>query len=270
MAQHSKGKEGGNIDPMREDIATGKKPRRPRQRKVPAPPKSLTADKAASEERAHSRPLSPGVMLEDQGEDKGWLVTAPHGDIELWELQMGDAFGTRSQSVMRIFLNDLRKLVPEAWDEKAKNWKTNEQELNAALAMVADIKPRNVMEAALAAEMVAVHRMQMQVSAAAINSGHYPLSKEAGIAGKLARTFAGQLKTLQQIRGETIPIRQDIHVTKETHAHVHYHGGEGKTERQPHERTIEHAADVADECEALRSNDKSRKVVPLPRAKGQG
>ena len=46
-----------NIDPMREDVVTRKKTRKPRRRKVPPAPKNLAEDKPHAEARARSRPL---------------------------------------------------------------------------------------------------------------------------------------------------------------------------------------------------------------------
>lgn len=55
---------GVDIDPVRKNVATGKKPRKPWRRNVPKLLKNLAADKAAYEDCAQSRPFSLGVMLE--------------------------------------------------------------------------------------------------------------------------------------------------------------------------------------------------------------
>ena len=74
----------------------------------------------------------------------------------------------------------------------------NENEFSAALAMVNSIKPKNEMEAALAAQIVAIHLLQMKVAARAIKFDYD--TKMVAVAGKLARTFAIQLETLQPHR----------------------------------------------------------------------
>lgn len=252
-----------DIDPKAVNVAE-RKPRK-RRRVAPAPSAELLAGKGKALKRARSRPLSPGVMFEPK--EQGYLITAPHSDLELWELQVADAFGTRSQSVMRTFLAQLEALVPTAWDEHSERWKPHETELNAALAMVADVQPRNVREAALAAQMVAVHWMQMRLSAAALNRGGMVLDRDAALAGKLARTFTMQLDTLERIRGKRRTAKQSIKVTKETHQHVHYHDhrGAGETGGQAHDADARPTTQLA----ALPGTEQSGQVLRLPSRKGQ-
>jgi hypothetical protein len=257
-----------DIDPGRLNVEPSHKRRRKR-RDRPDPPASLKASEPAAKARANKRPLSPGVMLEPRPDGRdGWQITSPHNDLNLWELQIADAFGTRSFSAMRIFMRDLKRLARLDWDESAQTWKANERELNAALAMVADIQPRNTSEAALAAQMVAVHWMQMRLSAEALNRGGMILDKEAALAGKLARTYTMQLEAMRALRGGKKPTRQTIIVKKESNHHVHYHThrGVGETSGQSHEPP----AAIAGQCQALPSPDTRGEVVPLPRRKGQG
>jgi hypothetical protein len=204
-------------------------------------------------------------MLEAAGFDKEhW--TSPHADVQLWHAQLGEAFGTRSRAVITLFLRQLEALCSQTeWDEGAKQWRLDENEFSAALAMVNAIKPRNEMEAALAAQMVSVHLMQMKCAARAIRFEHD--DKTAGVAAKLARTFVMQTQALQALRGRSKTARQSIKVTKELHQHVHYHddrGGAG-TGRQPHGRT----APIVDQRTPLPSTEPSGQVVPLPSRKGK-
>ncbi|WP_143146818.1 hypothetical protein [Novosphingobium sp. NDB2Meth1] len=252
-----------DIDPKAVNVAERKQRRK--RRAAPKPSPQLLAGKERALKRAKARPLTPGVMLEPQAQ--GYQVTAPHSDLELWELQVADAFGTRSQSVMQTFLDQLRVLVPLAWDKDAEQWKPNETELNAALAMVADVQPRNVREAALAAQMVAVHWMQMRLSAAALNNGHMVLDRDAALASKLARTFTMQLDSLARIRGRRQTARQSIKVRKELHQHVHYHDyrGAGKTGEQAHDADARPTA----QCSALPSSEPGGQILRLPSRKRQ-
>jgi hypothetical protein len=223
-----------DIDPKRLDVPTKRRRRRVRAR--PQPSEALTEGKDKARERALKRPLSPGVMFEPNGVG-GLTVTSPHSDLDLWELQLADAFGTRSQSLMHTFMIQLKGLAPQVWDDGAQIWKPHETELNAALAMVADMKPRNVAEAALAAQMVAVHWMQMRMSAQALNRGCGVLQQDAAIASKLARTYVMQLEAMAKLQGRQKTSRQSIKVRKELHQHVHYHDhrGDEESDGQPHE-----------------------------------
>lgn len=255
-----------DIDPKSEDIA--KKRRRARRRHKPDPSPALAAEKAKVLARALKRPLSPGIMYEPKGRGH-YLVTAPHSDLSLWELQIADAFGTRSQSVMRHFVRDLRNLCGRVWDEANGGWKPKEYELNAILAMVADLRPRNTSEAGLAAQLVAIHLLTMRMAAQALNGGHIVMEREAALTGKLARTYAMQLETYQGLRGKRRTTRQTIKVTKDLHQHVHYHDHrEGdENERQSHERRRAANAGksaIVDKRAALPSPDEGGRIVPMP------
>jgi len=248
-----------DISPNTETLPQRKRRRKLRDRSKPEPPPHLKAEKAKAGARVQKRPLSPGILYEQEGEH--FYPTAPHNDIGLWELQIFDAFGTRSRSIVMTFLEQLRRLVPEVWVEGVGAPKPDETELNAALAMVADIQPRNVVEAALAAQMVAVHWLQMRLSAQALNRyGHAVIGQDAALAGKLARTFAMQLDTLAKLRGKQKASRQTIRVRKELHQHVHYHDHRGDTENdgQPHEPRATAIAQRA----ALPCPQPSGKAVP--------
>ncbi|HEY0959758.1 MAG TPA: hypothetical protein VGE05_10880 [Novosphingobium sp.] len=250
-----------DIDPKRLDVPTV--PRKRRNRAKPEPSESLRAGKAKALSRILKRPQSPGIMYEPNGSG-GLRATSPHSDVELWELQLADAFGTRSSSVMRAFIGQLKRLVPDVWDESAQRSKPHETELNAALAMVADVQPRNVTEAALAAQMVAIHWMQMRLSAQALNRGYNVLQPDAAIASKLARTYTMQMEVLAKLRGKQRATRQTIKVRKELHQHVHYHDnrGAGENEGQCHETR---ATGRTEKLPSLSSPDAGGDVVPLPR-----
>lgn len=251
------------IDPTKLDAAVKPK-RKQRSRNRPEPAAELREWEAAAEKRAFSRPYPPAIMLEPAGHDKErW--TAPHSDSDLWTLQLADAFGTRSQAVINTFLGQLERLCERNfWDEGAHQWRLDENTFSAAIAIVNSVKPRNEMEAALAAQMVAIHLLTMKVSARALK---YDCdTRTAAAAGKLARTFTLQMETLQKLRGRRRTVRQTITVKKELHQHVHYHRGEGESDGQPHEPR----ATIVDQCAALPSPDKAGDAVPLPSRKGKG
>jgi hypothetical protein len=152
---------------------------------------------------------------------------------------------------------------PSHWDDEAKQWRLDESQFNAALAVVNGVKPRNEMEAALAAQIVAIHLLTMKVTAFAIR--HEYDTRTAATAGKLARTFTLQMETLQSLRGKKRTAHQSIKVTKELHQHVHYHRGEGESEGQAHERE----AATVDQCAALPSPEPGGEAVPLPGDEGK-
>lgn len=243
-----------------ENLDAAKSKNRRLARNRPEPAQELRDWEKQARARAHSRPYPPGIILEPAGfDEEHW--TAPHNDIDLWTLQLADALGTRSLAVISAFMGQIEALCgKQGWDEEARQWRLDENEFSAALAMVNSIKPKNEIEAAMAAQMVAVHLMQMKMSAYAIK--YVGDGKAASVAGKLARTFAQQIETLQRLRAPNRTKRQSIKVSKELHQHVHYYDarGAGKTDRQPHgPATVETAV-----RETLHSQQSIRETLPGP------
>jgi len=246
----------GTVDPTSLDIVA--KPKRKRRaRNRPKPSAELQDWATKAEVRAYSRPHPPGIILEPAGVDKEhW--TSPHNDPDLWGLQLADAFGTRSRAVISTFLAQLAALCTEThWDDKARQWRLDENEYSAALAIVNATKPRNEIEAALAAQMVAIHLLTMKVTARAIRYEYD--TRTVSVAAKLARTFAMQMEALRATRRRTTTAKQSIKVRKETHQHIHYHGGDSETDGQPQATR----AGQFEKLPALPSPDEGGEVVPL-------
>ncbi|WP_394728175.1 hypothetical protein [Altererythrobacter sp. GH1-8] len=243
------------------DAANPKK-RKPRKRSKPA--KELQAKKDAMVEHLLSLPYPPGVILEPAGMDQEYW-TAPHSDIDLWTAQLAHAFGTRSQAVITTFMDQLERLCERRiWDEEAYQWRLDEHEFSAALAIINSTKPENEVQAMLAAQIVAVNMMQMRLAARSLRyDGDH---SAALVATKLARTFNDQLRLLEELKGRGRKTQQSIKVEKELHQHVHYHDHreEEKNKGQPHEQRDETSAQITDQRETLRSEDESGRVVQMP------
>ena len=126
------------------------------------------------------------------------------------------------------------------------------------LNMVAGIKPKNEMQAALAAQMVAVHMMMMSVSERCLRTYGCAEPRLLLAASKLARTFAIQTEALGKMQGRKTT-RQKITVTHEhhQHQHVHMHRGESEIGSQPHAK----GADAS--FAAMLSNNATAPAVPL-------
>ena len=257
----------GRIDPARLDVAV--KPRRKRKaRNRPQPSEELRQAEAAMEKRSLARPHPPGVILEAAGfDEEHW--TAPHSDSDLWTLQLAVAFGTRSRAVLYTFMRQLEKLCGrDIWDEETQQWRLDEHEYSAALAMVNTVKPKDEMQAALAAQMVAVHMMQMKCSARALR--YDTDTQTTAVAAKLARTFTLQLEALQSLQGKKRTARQSIKVSKETHHHQHIHvhrdRGAEENDAQPQEPG---AATVEGRAALPGPREGHGEVVPFPRDEGK-
>ena len=185
--------------------------------------------------RLEKRPAAPEIEVSKN--ESGWTFSSPYCDADLdeWEGLLFDAFATRSVAAFHAFTTELAALAPTVWKGDEQGWMPNEWELRAAVQIVRSVRPRNEAEACLAAQMVAVHRMQMKLSSQALSQS-WPEPRTCAIAGKLARTYAMQLETMAKLRGKGT--RQRITVRKfsqHEHKHIHLHQGGNENGNQPHE-----------------------------------
>jgi hypothetical protein len=149
------------------------------------------------------------------------------------------------------------------------------ENLNAALAAVTGIAPRDEAEAMLAAQMVGVHWVAMDLLRKANDRA---LLNDAGnMAVKLLRTYTTQLEALKRYRsaGEQRVVVQHQHVTVTAdQAAVQVNGmapdpgGRGaatKPEDQPHEQPLRHASEPAMLCP-----EPARNAMPVTGCDGSG
>jgi hypothetical protein len=185
-------------------------------------------------ERLERRPATP--KIEVRRNEGGWSFHSPYDETDQneWEALLFDAFATRSIAAFHAFTTQLAELSPTVWNGEGQEWLPNEWDLVAAVQIVRSVRPRNEAEACLAAQMVAVHRMQMKLSAQAL-SHSWPEPRTCAIAGKLARTYAMQLETMTKLKGKGS--RQRITVRKYSqheHKHIHLHQGDTESGTQAH------------------------------------
>jgi hypothetical protein len=203
------------------------------------PPASDDLTRAAEEAnfRIMARPINPGVKVEANQE--GVTFSAPDPSASSWEVRLADALGTRSSAAMETFMTQLSDLCSSTFDDSAGCLVPNERELNAVLAIVSGVRPDNEIQAALAAEMCAIHLMQMRVSRFALRADSVD-SRSALLAGRLAPTFAVQAETLKKLQSKNAEHRQTFLVEKHVHQHQHLHlqGGEQQSGGQPQEPIV--------------------------------
>ena len=191
----------------------------------PAMAKALEPIASQAKARLRRRHANPGVAVELEKGEEGYRVASPHRDHEAWEAMVCDALGTRSIATAKTFVHSLVQLCSQTFqaaEDGAGEWCPDETKLNMVLNIATSIKPRNEMEAALAAQMTAVHMMTMKTAAQALEGwGTDPRS--AALAAKLARTFTLQWEALMRHRGRRRTVRQSITVSHEKHIHHHQH-----------------------------------------------
>ena len=200
----------------------------------PAMPQVLKELGEAAIARHQRRSATPELKITTK--EGTWWFDSPftNDDKDHWVALMFEAFATRSQSTFVTFMTQLSELCSTNWNEAENAWHPSQDELIAAVQIVRSARPRNEAEACLAAQMVAIHVMQMKLSAQALKGRPEP--RTCAIAGKLARTYAMQLETIAKLKGRGS--RQRITVRKYSqheHKHIHLHQGGGENGNQPHE-----------------------------------
>jgi hypothetical protein len=222
------------------------------------------AEKATTRHKRRSVP--PHILIE--GQEGGPLAFAsPYAkeDQDDWEALLFQAFGTRSIPVMRYFVGTLARLVASEWDERGSKWRPAQDELDAVIAMVNSMEPRNEAQAAYAAQLCALHLSALRL--AKHTTTHYADPRTVAVLNKTVRAFGDGLLNLERLQGKGRTVKQSIKSEshKHVHQHIHYHRGDadnGGKPCEPRAPTIETSATVPGE-EAF------GRVVRLPCHEGQ-
>lgn len=250
---------------------------------LPPISEKLRAEVNAARKVHQTRPATPGVRVFRDGEDS-WKLDSPHRDLEAWEVQICEAFGTRSHAVMWTFLDQIAGLCEQRWrvnpaQDGGRNM-PDETELNFILALIHAERPDSPLQAAMLAQMCATHMMQIRLSGLALGHESWVDPNKAMLAGKLANAFANQTDAYLRLRGRTP--KQEITVSYERHVHVHHHKhahlhqdppveGGGLFSRQSHEATRSDGISAGESQggAALPGPDAAGNVMPIPNRAGE-
>ena len=140
-----------------------------------------------------TRAAAPRLKLSPRG------ITIDHPDPELGERLMAETLGVADRDAMYGILAQLVKASVNGRKPDAAN-------LAFMIAMVESIKPRDAVEAMLAAQMVSVHVMAMRCThhlACAQDLAQFDSAARA--LGRLARTFPAQIEALNRYRNHGEP-----------------------------------------------------------------
>lgn len=126
-------------------------------------------------------------------------------DQPLWHARLNEAFGTTDHDLSRVLTAQLGTVLPNASN-------VGERLLNAAIAAISSIGPRDAVEAMLAAQMAGTHSAAMEMLRR-LSSGQPNVEAYncvSNMANKLLRTFAAQVEALNRHRNAG---KQNITVT---------------------------------------------------------
>lgn len=215
-------------------------------------------------EKMADKPTTPTLkIVQKSGETPRIAYDGEDDAVTL--LGLMEAFGTSSPSFQNHAMVELLEAACRGDSENPYY----AQQVNAIIAAMQGINPRDEIEGMLACQMIATHFAAMRSMRMVKRSENIPQQDSNGnLAIKLLRTYTAQMEALQRYRGKG--------QQKMTVEHVHVHAGgqaivgnitrpEGggvskKVEEQPHAKQIDHAPEPA-----MPVPDTVRKTVPIPR-----
>lgn len=200
-------------------------------------------------------------------------LTPPYdnqADKERWWAMFFAMLGTRQAAVVDMFFRQLMALVPDVWDEGRKEWVADIEQTRAMFGLIQAMKPKDVAQAALAAQLVALHLNNMKL-AAGISSYSMGDARTAATMARVTRAYADGLLALQKLQGKVRKSKQTIRVETHNHhqQHIHYETGGGPDFGGRADATNAAARGEIIECAALPGSNKARPALPLAGSKGQ-
>ncbi|WP_311272120.1 MULTISPECIES: hypothetical protein [unclassified Rhizobium] len=176
-------------------------------------------------------------------------------------------------------------LIAQVTNALSRGKEADVAELNAAIAMVSGIEPRNHLEAMLAFQMATVHVLSLRHARSMVTSETIDqLDIQERVVNKLMRTFTAQMEALRKHRngGNQKVVVEHVHVHSGGQAIVGNvtHGGRGrnKTRAQSHEQedlSIPASAAMlgyveADQEQMPSAGGARQERLPVSRGQGRG
>lgn len=134
------------------------------------------------------------VRMRQLGVNSGRFYPAD-GDGKNWWRAIKRALGTTSSSFANASIAQLMAAA------RLPDGPVSEMALNAALALIEAIAPRNEMEGALAVQMACTHAVAIAALSRTGAAGPKSVAVYSNVAVVLMRSYAAQLETLRRLRG---------------------------------------------------------------------
>ena len=244
----------------------------PVQDERPEPTALERTEVQACTEREKGRRPAPRFTVKQQKKDNQVQVAPANVHPEVASFRVMNAFGITSADLANCLVNQIFNTT----HLRPSDEPVSMDNVNAALAAVTGIAPRDEAEAMLVAQMVSVHWLAMDLLRKANDRAQ---RTDAGpLAVKLLRTFPAQLEALKRYRsaGEQRVVVQHVNVTAEqaavqvTGGAAPEPGGRGaalKPEEQPH-APAEPAPLAYEPGTPLQCPDPAGDAVPVARREG--
>jgi hypothetical protein len=236
-------------------------------------------NKARKRTRARARRVE--MLIEDRGGNR--RIYPYHSDEDGNLYRLADAFGTRSLQFVNSMLRDLGKATEDHSESKGFfSGSPDQLGFNAALAIIDGVRPKDEIEAMLAAHMAVANLVLLDLGArmreAAAgrlyqgDGGIQRLQTFGNLTAKFMRTFAMQVEALAKKRRKVTEQRVTV-----KHVHIHsgaqaivgnvtHAGGRGtkKNDHRPYGRAQETAAAPAiPKGSPVRGANEEREAMPI-------
>lgn len=158
--------------------------------------------------RNAASPPAPRIKVKEENEKPA--IGLDHPDEELAYRLLMESLGTTS-------FNFVSGLLSQLANAGSKGREIDESELNFMLSVIQDIKPKDQLEAMLAAQMAGIHMTTMTFVRRLAHVDSIQQQDSAGaLLAKLTRTFATQMETLKRYRtgGEQKVTVQHVNVSE--------------------------------------------------------
>ena len=155
-------------------------------------------------ENTTKKPQAPRIKVD------GKKVIVGHDDPVNGCQYMMASLGTTSPEFLEMVLSQIAETL-------FQGGKPEQNQVNAALAIIAGIEPRDELETMLATQMVAIHNATMTLARRLVHVETLDQQNSAERAlNKLSRTFAMQLEALKRYRtgGEQKVVVQHVNVNE--------------------------------------------------------
>lgn len=163
---------------------------------------------ATARESFHSRPARPICSLTVDEHKRAARLDAGHNDLNGFECHLRDSLGSRSPGFTAHLMNRICNAMTPLGGGML-----SEDSVNAAVAIVAAIAPRDEVEAVLGAQIAATNDLSLELIAHAKGSKNVDVTASyIAQATKLQRTMCVQLETLSKMRRGGEQIVRHIHV----------------------------------------------------------
>jgi hypothetical protein len=248
------------------------------KRSPPDPVERAQIEKARK--RTKARVPRIAMHIEDRGTGAPTLYP-DHSDEEGHHYRLADAFGTRSLQFAYSMLKGLGKATEDhSLDYDFSPGSPNQLAFNAALAVIDGVRPKDEIEAMLAAHMAVTNIVLLELVARTRGSiaGHRyegdgikRLDVLGNLTTKFMRTYTMQVEALARKRrkgAQNITVKH-VHVYAGGQAvvgNVSHRGGRGvaKNEQRAYERGRENPTTCAiSESPSVRSADQKREALPV-------